>query len=196
MGGAWGGRGGAPLPCACRPAPACWQRLLLPAGPPPRSASAGPFCKSNFTVSFYVPFDFQVILRSSGASRPPRDPARAPLASLPALAWALAAATCTLPAAQPQEDPPEPSDPKVEVRQSPAFVAYVGQARAGCGGWGRRARLFCAGHAAAGPRVPAPRWLRLHGPCHALYHPRISTCTSTTHNTYHASRAVRRPGHG
>ena len=38
-----------------------------PPPPDPRcSASAGPFCKSNFTVSFYVPYEFQASVGGQG----------------------------------------------------------------------------------------------------------------------------------
>ena len=31
---------------------------------PACSAAAGPFCKSNFTISFFVPFAFQVTIEN------------------------------------------------------------------------------------------------------------------------------------
>jgi hypothetical protein len=102
------------------------------------SASAGPFCKSNFTISFFVPFAYQVCLGAcllppyvfmpASMPAPRRTDHTDLLFILPIACFSIPC--CVLAGILVQKKGiPKPNNPDVFLYESPAFTAYVAQVR-------------------------------------------------------------------
>ena len=92
-------------------------------------ASAGPFCKSAFNISFMVPFEFQVSLHKSKRQMKRSRKVTRPTSMMPCLWPVCLPGHTNVPNVQ--SDPPLPTNPNISIEASPAFTAFVAQASFG-----------------------------------------------------------------